>query len=78
MSTQVHLGVAVAVEAPPHTQRLVLSDHLHLMDGTVTALAADTGTDMGAVTEVRVVGQVVDPNPPHRLVVLEALTNRLE
>ena len=62
---QVRLGVAVAVEAPAHAQRLGLLHDLHLLDVAVAAHAADPGAHVGAVVEVGVLPELVHPHPAH-------------
>jgi len=70
---QIRLRVAMAVQAPAHTERLVLVNFFHLIDPAVTAHAADAAGHVGAVVEVSVVGEIVDLHPldgPARLVAL--------
>ena len=55
--------VAMAIQAPAHAQLLGLVDLLHLVHSAMAGDAADAPGDVGAVIEVDVVGQVVDPLP---------------
>ena len=68
----------MAIQAPTHAERRHLSDPFHLVDATVAADAADSGGDMRAVWEIRVVGELVDPNPAHRPATLRAIANRCQ
>ena len=71
-------GVAVAVEAPAHTERRHLRDRFHLVDAAVAGDTADSCRHVRAVREIRVVGQLVDANPAHRPAALGAVPNRCE
>ena len=71
-------GVAVAVEAPTHAERLDLLHDLHLLDVAVAAHAADARADVGVVVEVGVVGQLVHAHPAHRAPGRGALADRGE
>ena len=59
----VFFGVAVAVQAPLHLQRVLLPGERHLVHPAVAALAADALVDVNAVVEVDEVGQIVDARP---------------
>ena len=53
---QVVFGSPVTIETPPHGQRLVLANHLHLVDSTMTGNTADASVHMGAMIEVDEIG----------------------
>src|SRR6266702_2526838 len=76
--TEVWTGVAVAVEAPAHGERRHLLHGRHLIDATVTALAAHALVHVDGVVEVDEVGQPVDPHPRDGLAGEVALPDRLE
>ena len=76
--TPVGTGVAVAVEAPAHTERRHLRDDFHLVDTTVTGDTADSAGHVRVMVEVGVVGKLVDANPAHRTAALGAVANRGE
>ena len=61
--THVTLGVAMAVEAPLHLQRLFLPHQRHAIDLAVAGRAADAFVHVNAVVEVDEVGQVVHARP---------------
>lgn len=50
----------MALEAPLHGERLDHADDLHLIDLAVTRHAANTGAQVRAVIEKRVIGNLVD------------------
>ena len=54
---EVRLGVAMAVEAPPHAQRLTLCHHHHTGDVAMAAETSNTCREMGAVVKVGVIRQ---------------------
>ena len=59
--------VAVAAQAPGHTQRLVLRDHVHFIDLAVTAYATDTTVYMRRVVIKDVIRGAMKLNPLDRL-----------
>src|SRR5262249_3505914 len=59
--TKVRLGVAVALQAPAHKERLLLVRKRHAVDAPVTFDAADALVDVDAVVEIDKFGQVMDP-----------------
>jgi len=70
--------VAMAVEAPAHTEGLHLGDDFHLVDTAVAGDTADSSRHVNAVGEIGVVGELVNPNPVHRPAAGKALPNRGE
>ena len=68
-------GIAMALKAPAHAERLHLRNCFHLVDTTVTGDAAYSCRHVNAVGEIGIVGKLVNPNPPHRPAAGEALTN---
>src|SRR5438093_337080 len=74
----VALGVAMAVDAPFHLQRLLLPHERHAIDLSVAGRAADALVQMDAVVEVHEIGQVVHARPRDRLIRSKALAHQLE
>src|SRR4029079_13747499 len=70
--------VAVAIQAPPHHQRVLLVHQRHAVDAPVARGAADALGDVDAVVEVDEVRQVVHAGPFERPVLAEAGAHRLE
>ena len=70
--------VAVAVEAPTHTEGRHLGDRFHLVDPAVTRDTADSCRHVHVVGEVGEVGKLVDANPAHRPAAGGAVPNRCE
>ena len=64
--TKIDLGLAVALKAPAHRERLGLIDDFHLVDATVATHAANAAIDVGAVIEVRKVRKLVNALPLDR------------
>ena len=60
---RVRLGVAVAVEAPLHGQRLDLLHRRHLVHPAVAGVAAHALVHVDGVVEVDEVGEVMDARP---------------
>ena len=60
------LGIAMAVHAPLHLQRLHLPHQRHLVDAPVAGFAAHPLLHVDAVVEVDEVRQVVDADPVQR------------
>ena len=56
----------MTVEAPRHTERLSLVNHIHLINLPVAIVAADTPVHMHRVVEISVVWHLVDTDPLHR------------
>ncbi len=75
---QVGRGIAMAIKAPTHGQRLRHLHNFHFVDAAVTRHAPDAAGNMGLMAEVGVVGQLVDANPFDGLPGLVALTDGLE
>ena len=71
-------GIAVALNAPLHLQRLRAPGDRHLVHTAVALDAADALRNVHAVIEVRVIGQAVDADPFHRFPGGPALANRRE
>ncbi len=74
--SQLRLRVSVAVEAPRHGQGEGLSDRSHFIDPPVAAFATHPRSSVNRVIEEDEVGQVVNPAPTDRAVVVQALTER--
>ena len=66
---ELHLGLAVAVDAPAHAQRRVLVQFLHGLHRPVAGLALQfSDRNVLGVIEIYVVRQVVDTDPFDRAV----------
>lgn len=76
--TEIWLRISVTVEAPSHAERLRLIDDLHLVDSAMTGDAPDTTIHVGLVTEVGIVGDVMDLGPFDRKTILVTCLHRLE
>src|SRR5688572_6306832 len=72
------LRFAVTVQTPLHLQRVLLHHQRHLVDPSVTRLAAHPLLHVDAVVEIDEIRQVVHTNPVERGVVAEARAHRLE
>ncbi len=70
------LGASVTAQTPLHLQRRSLESDGHLIDTTVASGAADALVHMNAVIEIRIVGEIVDPNPLDRLAAAKAGPDR--
>src|SRR3981189_3733084 len=57
----------VTVDAPAHVERRRLIDLFHVLDLAVTRLTSHAGVDVPHMREVYVLGQLVDADPRHRL-----------
>ena len=55
--------VAVALEAPTHTERLDLPDPVHGVHAAVTLHAAHATRDMRGVIEIGVIGKIMYADP---------------
>jgi hypothetical protein len=69
--------IAVTSDTPTHAERLLLNDDRHLIDAAVTFDATDTGRDVNAVIEVRVIREQMNPHPFDWVTRLRALSNQL-
>src|SRR4029453_19350057 len=58
-------GVAVALEAPAHTEGCHLRDSLHLVDAPVAGDTADSRRHMRPMREIGIVGQLGDAYPTY-------------
>jgi hypothetical protein len=61
--TKIRLGISVTVETPSHAERLGLIDDFHLVDSAVTGDTPDATVHMCLMTEVCVVGDVMNLGP---------------
>ena len=68
--------IAMAIEAPSHAERLHLIDLLHCIDATMARHATDSASHVGAVVEVNIVGQIMNPHPLDGFAGLETLAHR--
>ena len=59
--------IAMAIQTPPHAQRLGLVNLLHLIDPSVALDATHAMVHMGLMAEVNVLRQIVNLDPFHRL-----------
>jgi hypothetical protein len=59
--------MAVAIQTPAHSQRLMLIDRRHMIDLSVTTDAADAPIYMNCMIKISEIRYLVDPNPMHRL-----------
>ena len=76
--SQVRVWVAVALEAPTHTERLDLPDTVHRVYAAVTLHAAHAPRDMRGVVEIGVVGKIMYADPLHRATSAVTLPEWLE
>jgi hypothetical protein len=76
--TEVLLRIAVTIETPLHGESSDLLDRGHGVDAPVTGHAADALVHVNGVIEVDELGNLVDAVPDHRLVLDEALSDRVE
>lgn len=60
---QVFFGVAVAVEAPLHAERLILLYNVHRINSAMARDTSDTAANMRGMIEIGVIRQVVNANP---------------
>lgn len=60
---EVLLGAPVAIEAPPHAERLLMHDDRHLVDLAVATDATHPAPDVDGMVEVDVIRGLVDPHP---------------
>src|SRR5258708_218848 len=72
------LGIAMAVQAPLHQQRVGLEYQRHLVDLPVARRAAYALVDMNAVIEINEIGQTVNFDPLDGFIAAIALADRLE
>src|SRR5947209_6004483 len=72
------LGMAMAVEAPAHSQGRRLPRQRHPIDRAMTGGAAHALGDVNAMVEVDVIGKHMDPLPANGFVVGQAFSNRGE
>ena len=56
-------GVAMAVQAKRHAQRLGMIDLVHVIDLPVAFHATDAAVDMDGMVEIDVIGHLVDLHP---------------
>jgi len=70
--------IAMATEAPLHLKRSILIHQRHLVDWTMTGVAAHALGDVDAVIEKDEVGELVHSRPLKRLAGTIARANRLE
>jgi len=63
---QTRLGIAVAFNAPAHAQGLHLHHLFHIRDISMAFNAADADTQVSAVIEIDIIGQLVDAHPLDR------------
>src|SRR6185312_1590875 len=75
---EVLFRMAVAAETEAHGQGGVLLDRRHLVDPSVAAHAADAFVHVDGVIEIDELRHLVDAPPLDRLVLNEALANRLQ
>lgn len=68
----------MTVKTPLHLQRRSLVSDGHLIDATMASGAANALIHMDAVVEIRIVGEIVNPNPLDRLPAAKAGTDRFQ
>ena len=61
--SKIRFGIAMAIQAPAHTEGLVLAHHIHLIDAAMAGHATDAHRHVNAVIEVDVIGKIVNPFP---------------
>ena len=71
-------GIAMTAQAPLHLEGRVLIHQRHLVDGTVTCVAADALVDVNAVIKEDEVGELIDASPLQRFAGTIAGANRLK
>lgn len=71
-------GIAMAVQAPTHAQRMFLRHDRHLVNSPVTGRTTDTGGNVHAVVEIGVFRQHVHLDPLQRLFPSISGTNRFK
>ena len=76
--TQELLGIAVAIEAEGHVERLLLADDDLLVDATVALNAAHAAVHVHGVIEVNVVRHLVHFDPANRFAGLHAFLHERE
>ena len=74
--SQVSGGIAVAIQAPTHAERLSLLDYNHLGHVAVTTDTANASINVDTVIEVSEIGQVVYSKPLEGLRISIALPHR--
>ncbi len=60
-----HIGIFMAIEAPGHAQGFLLSDNFKHSYVPMTARTANSRAQMSAMIEIRVIRELVNPDPPH-------------
>lgn len=75
---QVFLGRIVAIQTPPHVQRLRAIGDVHVADGPMARGAAHAFGHVYAVIKVHKIGHRIYPRPGDRGVAPVALTHRLQ
>jgi hypothetical protein len=71
------LETTVAIQAPPHGQRLSLGDAIHLFHVSMTGLTGNALGDVAFVIEMNMIRELMNPNPlnglPFRIGFLDLL-----
>ena len=75
LDRSVVLRLAVTVDAPAHVERVLRLHHVHRVDLAMTLAAVEPELEVWLVTELNVVGQVVNLDPSDRLAGLPCLLN---
>lgn len=70
--------IAVALQTPAHGERLHLVDDLHLVDTPMAGHAPHTHVDVGAVVELRVLGEHVHIHPLNGFACVPGLPHRCQ
>ena len=73
VGAKIELGLAMALQTPPHRERFFLVYDLHLVDSPVTGLTPNALVHVGRVAKVGIIGKVVHLRPLNGLVVGPAL-----
>jgi hypothetical protein len=68
----------VAIQTPPHAERLLVNHDWHLIHFAVTAHATDPAFDMDGMIEVNVIGRLMDPLPSNRVTTRPAHSHRFK
>ena len=75
--TEMLFWSAVTLKAPAHRKTLILVDHFHLIDTTVTAHTGNTAVHVSGVVEVDVVRGLVDAHPLDWLAEIGVIQRRI-
>lgn len=75
---EIVLWVAVAIQAPPHGEGLIMANHFHFIDFAMATRAGHAAVDVNRMIEVGVVRKLVQLHPRHGLAGLLRLDDFLK